>query len=176
MIYINTPVTYNHYNQGMASPYEDLSVTVFGEYSAEDRLTVTSFVWPTPNTIDTYTIAPNEGLSLELDKHFPVRLAKIALYDTAQEGSAELISLIVGEEVSEQMRNTPRVGQFIMNTNITLDNRLILAHIQAVNPSTPPALRRAVLSMLNANHASDTPITQRSKQGANRASVSGGGV
>ncbi len=137
----------------MASPSEVPSITVFGEYFPNDQLTVASFVWPEENSADTYTIAPNTGLSLVLDRHFPIRLASIALHNHAPEQSVDLIGRLTSPELGQYMADAPRVGQFVLNLGISLHNRLLLAEIQAVDASTPPSVRRAVLSMLAANEA-----------------------
>jgi len=135
----------------VASPFESPQITVFGEYFPQDQLTVASFMWPRKNSAETYTIAANETLSLELDKKYPVRLTRIALYDAGVERSEELIRQLTSAELSQKMVEAPRIGQFVLGLDLSTRSRLLLARFQAADPSTPPHIRRACSSLLSAH-------------------------
>lgn len=147
------------YTKSVAGPFENFEVTVFGEYFPKDQLTVASFIWPIPNTSDTYTIAINPGLSLEFDKHLPVRLSHIALYDNAPDESDDVLDQLTDRELSKTMAAGRALGTFIISLNVSRSSRLLIASMQLRSPSTPPPLRRAVAGMLQANHV--TPAEHR---------------
>jgi hypothetical protein len=156
VIYIKLLTPGNLYSSSVISAFEDPSVTVFSERFPQDELTVASFVWPEPNTPDTYTIAPNTGLSLELDAHYPVRLARIVLYDTGITDSIELLGTLASPELADGLMQGKDTAPFVMSITIQRASRLLLAQMQLASPSTPPHMRRACAAMLTANKAENT--------------------
>jgi hypothetical protein len=135
----------------VAGPFESPRLTVFGEYFPQDRLTVASFIWSEKNPAETYTIDTDEGLLLELDAIYPLRLARIALYDHTRQSSEELLNRLTSPGLGRAMSEASRVGLFIMNMELSTSSRLLLANIQAHDPLTPSHIQRACAALLTAH-------------------------
>ena len=142
---------FKRYTWAVAAPPENTLTSVFGERFPEDQLTVVSFIWPQPNSPDTYTIAPNPNLSLELDRHYPIRLARIALYDPGIEQSGQMLTELVSPQLTNQLLKGSNAADFMMSISFSLDNRLSLANLQIASPSTSPSIRGACAAMIRAN-------------------------
>ena len=136
----------------MAMSYDAPKATVFAEHFPEDQLTVATFIWPQANPVDTYTIAPNADLSLELDKCIPIRLARLVLYDNANPETIDVISLVASRDLADALSPGSKAADFMLALSIDTPNRIALAKLQATSPSTPPLLRYACILMLNANN------------------------
>lgn len=121
----------------------DTTTSVTIEHLEEDRIVVASFDWEIAQPDDTYTIDATHNVSLELDRHFPARLARIMLTDTEHAPSLIALEQLVGEELSSAMQTAPRIGLCSLMLTLTDPQRLAIANLQMSSPSTPPLLRRA---------------------------------
>jgi hypothetical protein len=135
----------------MSTSYDNPMVPVLGEYFPDDALTTASFGWPEIDPHDSYTIAPNSGLSIELDTHFPMRILSITLYNHAAAQSEALLTAITSAELSRSMAEASQLGHFVLDVTLSRPARLMIARMQIDNPSTGSAMRRACQTMIDAN-------------------------
>lgn len=125
----------------------DTTLSVVIAYSEHDQRTTASFEWPTAMPEDTYTVDLAPNVSLELDRHFPIRLASIGVQEP--DGTCEeALVPFVGEALSAAIAAAPRIGFSVMSLALSPENRKNIAQLQAHSPSTPPVIRRACRYML----------------------------
>ena len=120
-------------------------------YSEHDLRTTASFEWALSQPQDTYTIDVAPNVSLELDRHFPIRPASIGVQDPDGTCEEALIPY-VGEELSAAIAAAPRVGFSVINLVLSPENRSRIVQLQAHSPSTPPVVRRACQFILRNQH------------------------
>lgn len=120
-------------------------------YDGHDQRTTASLEWASNQPKDTYTIDVAPNVSLELDRHFPVRLASIGVQEPDGTCEEALIPY-VGEELSAAIAAAPRIGISVMRLALSPQNRLHLAQLQTHSPSTPPVIRRACRGILRNQH------------------------
>lgn len=113
-----------------------------------EGLTVATFDWPIAQPEDTYTIDATDKLSIELDRHFPVRPAKFTLTDAAHHHSLSTIEELGGPELAQAMRVAPIIGFSILQVILSDAHRLAIANVQIASPSTPFLLRKACQDIL----------------------------
>ncbi len=124
------------------------AVAVNVEHLSDRGLSVARFEWPDYDNPQTYTIAINRYVSLELDQHSPVRPNAVRVYDDGAELSAEVLSTLVGRELTEAMLAAQKVGFTALTVSLSPDNRFAIAGLQAASPSTPPVLRKGCETMV----------------------------
>jgi hypothetical protein len=124
-------------------PYQENTIPVSVEHLPDDHLIVASLHWPIAQPEDTYTIDVGEQLSLELDKHFPVRPSHVAIHDQPKNASIIALEAFFGEAFTYAMQEAPRIGFCTLELVFTKQNRLAIAKLQIDSPSTPPLLKRA---------------------------------
>lgn len=121
-------------------------VTIVAEHlpvdSFRDGLSIAHFTWPDLQPRDTYTVALNDFVSLELDGHLPVRPSSVSLYDEADKASIESLANVFGEEFTRVLKSARFLGVATLgNFSLSDDQRHTIARLQQSSPSTPPILR-----------------------------------
>ena len=127
----------------MLSFDHDTTTSVTVEHLIEDQLVVATMDWPSAQPIETYTLDATANVSLELDKHFPVRLARIVLADHMDEYSLVTLEHLAGAELATAMQSAPRIGFCSLLLTLTDPQRLAIANLQVGSPSSPALMRRA---------------------------------
>ncbi len=151
------------------------TVPVITEYFAESGLSVASFEWPEGNALETYTIAVGDFASIALDKHSPVRPESVEVHDDGLEQSAEMLTTLVGEEITEALLDAKKVGFATLSTFLSPENRLAIAGIQGSSPSTPHLVRELSKAMMSGNSrpnegvALETALAFPRRRGSRRA-------
>lgn len=138
---------------------EGNATTVAIEHIPGDGLTVATFNWPLAQPSETYTIDATDHVSLELDRHFPIRPAKLTLTHTEDEASLDVITQLAGEALAQTIRIAPAVGFCTLNLTFTDENRQTIGRLQVASPSTPPLLKKASQNIL-AGIAATGRVTQ----------------
>ena len=128
---------------------EDTTTSVTIEHLPSDGLTVATFDWPIAQPEDTYTLDPTDHLSMELDRHFPVRPVKLSLTETGDANSLAMVELLTGAPMAEAMRVAPLIGYSVLQVTLDENNRLAIARLQIESPSTPRLLFKACKNILN---------------------------
>lgn len=141
-----------------------LPVTIVAEYIPADNfragLSIAHFNWPDLQPRDTYTIALDNFVSLELDGHLPVRPSAVSLYDDADKTSKETLSATLGEEFTRLLESARFLGvSTLSNYALSEEQRRAIAVIQQNSPSTPPILRGLTLAMQKESETVRTTIT-----------------
>jgi hypothetical protein len=118
------------------------------EHLPSDSLVVASFNWEHSQPVDTYTIDASPKLSLELDKHLPVRPVRISLTGQADVTDLSKLENIAGLELADSVRVAPFFGFCALKLELSNRNRWTIAELQLHSPSTPPILKRACAAIL----------------------------
>jgi hypothetical protein len=119
------------------------------EHFPEDDSIAASFDWPYPDSGQTYTIDLYPHISIELSKHFPIRIARLSLVSPGDRDSLETITEIAGEPLAEAFDQAASLGFCALKVTINNRQRLALANIQILSPSTPAFLKRACKAILD---------------------------
>jgi hypothetical protein len=135
----------------MSSYAENYHVVVMGAYSQERDSTTTTFVWPEENSGIAYNVEVNPHLSLEFDGLFAVRLTSITAHAAGLSESLDTITKLTTPELSERFSVAQKVGQFVLDMHVTLENRLFIAGIQLASPLTPQSLKDVCREFIEAN-------------------------
>lgn len=138
----------------MSSYAENYHAVVMGAHNPEQAATTATFVWAEGNSGTTYNIALDQSLSLEFDGSFPVRITSITARDAGLSRSLETIAKLTTPELSERFRTAQKVGQFILDIHVSLENRLLLARIQLESDLTSPELKLACETFIESNRLS----------------------
>lgn len=128
----------------------DTTTSVTIEHFPRNEVVVASFYWAIAQPKDTYIINATPNVSLEFDRHFPVRLASITLRDVTNNASLSTLERLTGEVLVASLQHAPHVGFSVIRTSLELHHRLAIARIQAESIATPDLLRRACNGMLQA--------------------------
>ncbi|MEK7600113.1 MAG: hypothetical protein AAB462_03715 [Patescibacteria group bacterium] len=128
---------------GIRSP----EVTVYTHHELDNGLSVAFFEWDKDGPKDTYPIDVNESLAVRLDSHVPVRPDTITLLDTDAERSAEALTTLVGEELTEAMLQAKRIGVGSLRISLSPENRQAIAGLQVDAENTPIIVRELAKSI-----------------------------
>lgn len=121
--------------------------SILVEHRPSEETVVGTIDWPYVQPAETYDIAVNADVSLQLDTKFPVRLASIAARNV--DTSAELLRTLVGETVTVAMQAAPTVGLCTLQLALSKENRLAIARLQLANAHTPPGIQRACRTLIS---------------------------
>lgn len=135
----------------MGSYAENYHVVVMGAHNLEHTATTATFVWPEENSGTTYNVEVNPYLSLEFDGAFPVRITSMTAYDAGLSDSLQTITKLTTPELTARFESAQKVGQFILDMNVSLENRLLLASIQLASPLTPQHLKDVCREFIETN-------------------------
>lgn len=128
---------------GIRSP----EVTVLTHYEQDNGLSVAAFKWDAEGPKDTYSVDVNDSLAIRLDSHVPVRPDIITLLDTDAERSAEELTTLVGEELTEAMLQVKRIGIGSLRISLSPENRQAIAGLQVDAENTPIIVRELAKSI-----------------------------
>jgi hypothetical protein len=106
-------------------------------------LTVAELRWPLSQPEDTYTIGVGRDLSIEFDRHFPIRPSGVTLQAANWNENDALILQYFGEEFSDAMKQARKQGMVIIEFTLGQEQRVGLRDLQVESPSTPWRLRQA---------------------------------
>lgn len=124
------------------------NISVFTEYSEEDAIVRGMLMWNEQQPTDTYTLDMNGVLSIELDRHFPIRPSAIVWEASHGIGTETVLEACFGPEVTEAMIAAwHREGAAIVDLSFSQQQRLAIAEAQLHSPSTPPLLKRSLRAM-----------------------------
>ena len=130
----------------MARIVTEHATSVIFEHFENDRLTRAMFDWKNPPVKDTYTIAPHNFVSVELDSHFPVRPSEVDWHAHSKRGNRGLkeIKNLFGEEFAEAMSAVRYDLGYLAIASYEIDGRHRdrIAKMQIDSPSTPVLLQR----------------------------------
>lgn len=132
----------------MAHNHELTTAAVFIMHRAADSLISASIVWPLEQPKDTYTIDATSFVSVELDKHLPIRPARLAVHDGQLGESCAVVERLFGKELARAVAAAPSVGMCAMQFAMEAPYSIELARLQGGSPSTPPLLREACAAKL----------------------------
>ncbi len=146
----------------MKQPYEQpepIEVVFLGEYDSRNAQTLAYWYWPgwkeEPRELgsdDSYTIAPNNSLSVRFSGDKAIRPLHVILRDEGVSESVKTLNGIGGEKFASTMLEAPRSGSmFVIRAALGLENRLFIAEMQFNSPSTPPHIRNGCRAFIDGN-------------------------
>jgi len=128
------------------------TIPIFVEHDDNDHLTTGIFGWPEGTAGKTYTIELKPGLSIEFDKHFPIRPASLGLYDDFNQEAYTPLSNLFGEGLAQSLLNASQLGFLIIYLSLTETQRMNIAILQIGSASTPPRLKGACVTFINSRN------------------------
>jgi hypothetical protein len=126
----------------------DHTTSVLIERFTEHGLSVVHFGWSEEIPRDSYTIPLSPNVSLELDKHFPLRPNSVSVYDQISCEEVGQLDIYLPETITDALLKARRLGTQILIAEFNDENRHELLRLQATNPATPPTLRVATYAMM----------------------------
>ncbi len=98
--------------------------------------------------LETYAAAISDKLSIEFDKHIPVRPISITVMDNNMKAAAAALEALFGHEISTVITETRSRGGLVITTiTLSSEHRFLLAGLQTRHPATPRLLAFACQAM-----------------------------
>lgn len=133
----------------LVAAYRARSNIVTFEYIPEDDRVVGIIAWGMSPPKETYTIDVAKDLSIELDKHIPVR--PIGVVHTFPYTAGKTIERLMGRSFFEGMQAAQTLGFCVLELSLNTAERLAIAELQINSPSTTPTLQRICRQLLASN-------------------------
>lgn len=117
------------------------------------------FGWPIVQPKDCYTLTVN-GIQLELDKHFPVRPAKLSIspHQLKDHDAVILLEQLFGEEFVDKLQQAHTSTVNALTLELSLQQRQAIAQVQLDSDQSPDIVRTGCAAML------DRPVQPEKEQ------------